>query len=287
MHTRLHKPQSNLTNSHNSLFRRKVISKKQEVKVNFPEEQLHKAEEIKKVSVLEESAQPSVIYEALNYAKKRSVTFAVLMQRNGITLTNYSEIISLSNTMDTLGNTDPETKKIRIKTTTDISTIILVLAHEMTNRLLTDKFKRYEDLVAKGEITPKQFALKWAELEKEGEINQLKVAAQIEYSYDDENIDKLLEQYNNDKTTDIRARVVAGTTHLARYEQLGLALRERYLSKKANIQTVEGSPNFRFDSNVAKRSSKGNYLIVKSIDSGKEMNVVRDPKTGKYSKYED
>lgn len=287
MHPRLHKPQSNLTSSHNSVFRRKVIPKKQEAKVNFPEERLHKAEEIKKVSALEESAQPSVIYEALSYAKKRSVTFAVLMQRNGITLANYSEIISLSNTISVLGDTDPDTRKIRVKPITDVSTVILVLTHEMTNRLLTDKLKKYRDLVAKGEITPKQFALKWAELEKEGEINQLKVAAQIEYSYGEEKTDKLLERYNNDKTTDIRARVVAGTTHLARYEQLGLALRERYLSRKANIQTVEGFSNFRFDSNIAKRSSKGNYLIVKSIDSGEQMNVIRDSKTGKYSKYEE
>lgn len=287
MHTRLHKPQSNLTSSHNSLFRRKVMPKKPETKVNFQEVQSEKPEEISIAFQQTKSEPPSVIYEALDYAKKRSVTFAVLMQRNGITLANYSEVISLSTTISVLGDTDPDTGKIRIKQISELETIILVLAHEMTNRLLTAKFGKYKNLVAKGEITPKQFALKWAELEKEGEINQLKVAAQIEYSYGDGKTDKLLEQYNNDKTTDIRARVVAGTTHLARYEQLGIDLRKAYLMDHANIQTVEGFPDFRFDSNVAKRSSKGNYLIVKSIDSGKEMNVVRNPKTGKYSKYED
>jgi|GEM_PF-6595249 len=285
MRTRLHRPQSDLISSDNSLFRRKVVPKRPETKVNFQEVQSEKPEEISTAFQLTKNESPSVIYEALDYAKKRSVTFAVLMQRNGITLANYSEIISLSNTISVLGDTDPDTRKIRVKPITDVSTVILVLAHEMTNRLLTDKLKKYRDLVAKGEITPKQFALKWAELEKEGEINQLKVAAQIGYSYGDEKTDKLLEQYNNDKTTNIRARVVAGTTHLARYEQLGIYLRKAYLTDHANIQTVEGVPEFRFDSNVAKRNGKGNYLIVKSIDSGERMNVIRDPKTGKYSKY--
>ena len=62
------------------------------------------------------------------------------------------------------------------------------------------------------------------------------------------------------------------------------SLRLVYL-ESLNIQTVEGFPEFRFDSNAAKKSDKGNYLLVRSIDSGEQMNVTRDSKTGKYSKY--
>lgn len=62
------------------------------------------------------------------------------------------------------------------------------------------------------------------------------------------------------------------------------SLRLVYL-ESLNIQTIEGFPEFRFDSNAAKKSDKGNYLLVRSIDSGEQMNVTRDSKTGKYFRY--
>lgn len=290
MRARLHKPKTDHSGTHQSIIRRKVrprfVQSKPAAHVNFPTIQLNKPEKTNSRKNVVENKEPPIILKALEYAKKRSVTFAVLMQRNGITINNYSEIISLSSSIDSQGDTDPDTRKIRIKSTTEVTDVILVLTHEMTNRLLCDKFIVYRDLVAKGEITPKQFAKKWAELEKEGQINQLKVAAQIGHRYGDENIDNLLEQYENDQTTDIRKRSVANTMHLQRYEELGIKLRKRYLSQKANIQTVEGVANFRFDSNVAKKSEKGNYFLVKDIYSGKQIKVIRDSKTGKYSKYE-
>jgi|GEM_PF-4898723 len=64
------------------------------------------------------------------------------------------------------------------------------------------------------------------------------------------------------------------------------SLRRVYL-ESLNIQTVEGFPEFRFDSNSAKKSNNGNYLLVRSINSREQMNVIRDPKTGKYFKYKE
>lgn len=64
------------------------------------------------------------------------------------------------------------------------------------------------------------------------------------------------------------------------------SLRLVYL-ESLNIQPVEGFLGFWFDSNAAKKSDDGNYLFVKSIDSREQMNVVRNSRTGKYSKYEE
>ena len=55
----------------------------------------------------------------------------------------------------------------------------------------------------------------------------------------------------------------------------------------ANIQTIQNISDFKFDSNIAQKSKNGKFLIVKDIESNKTMNVVRDAKTGKYTKYDE
>ena len=93
---------------------------------------------------------------------------------------------------------------------------------------------KVQENVKEGKITPKEYAKQLAQIEVDGEINQIKVASETGYRYKGkatEGLNKLIDAYSKDKTKDLTKKVLPSTEHLKTYEQQGKDSRADYLEK--------------------------------------------------------
>lgn len=177
---------------------------------------------------------PPTLYDILNEGKIKSPTFASLMATNKIMRGNYKDIIVFETSTET-------TNKgiIHLTPGNDLQYLIIQLAHELTNRAHLKDILKVSEQVEKGLITPAQYAEKLARIEIYGEINQIKVAAEIGYRYSGKEflgLNKLIDDYSKNKSINLSKRVIASTQHLARYEAQGKILREEYLRRSSSQQ---------------------------------------------------
>jgi hypothetical protein len=154
-----------------------------------------------------------------------------------VTNANYNEVIRFG-TSGTYTELTPEAN-IQLTQDNDVKVQVIKLTHELTNRSKTKATLKMLDDVKKGIITPEQYAKAIAQSEVAGEINQVKVAADIGYRYkgrEFEGLNKLIDAYKKDKTIDLTKRVIAATEHLAEYEREGREARADYLTKHPPIK---------------------------------------------------
>jgi len=173
---------------------------------------------------------PPTIKEIIANGKKNSSTFTLLLGTAKITDANYSQNISFGSGT----YTENKTGKIVLTKSEDIKFQVIKLTHELTNRKNISVIQKTDTKVSEGKITAKEYAKQLAQIEVEGEINQLKVAAETGYRYKGkgaEGLNKLIDNYSKDKTIDLAKKIVASTEHLKTYEKQGESLREDYLKK--------------------------------------------------------
>ena len=134
------------------------------------------------------------IKETIVYGMKHSRTFKKLLSLAGITLKNYDQNISFGK----YTATDGETGKITLTKGTNKKYQIIKLAHELSNRINVKAFKSYRRQVEMGKITAAKYANLVAGVEVDGEINQIKVAADLHFHYPEkqyENVNSLIDKY--------------------------------------------------------------------------------------------
>lgn len=118
------------------------------------------------------------------------------------------------------------------------------MTHELTNRKNLETLKQNSSDVEQGKITPEDYAKKTALVELEGEINQVKVAAEIGFRYkgkEHDVLNKLIEDYSKDKTIDLSKKLVPNHAMNKFYEKQGRKMRKIYL--ELNINTAPKNDN--------------------------------------------
>jgi RHS repeat-associated protein len=169
---------------------------------------------------------PPTIKQIIIYGYNHSPTFKKLLSDNSINVNNYENTISFGSNTETI----IETGKITLTKGSDIKSQTVHLAHELTNRNNLKTIHVLNTLVSKGKITPKTYAERLAHLEVPGEINQIKVAAEIGYRYKGEeykSLNAVIDEYAKGKLTnkDLQGMVVPTKEHLSEYETQGAELR--------------------------------------------------------------
>lgn len=179
------------------------------------------------IQMQKDKPKPPTIAEALTYGKQRSATFAVLMLANKITVDNYASVISIGS--DTF--TDPISGKIVITQGQDIKGQVIKLTQELTNRKNRVLIQKAITDVEQGIIKPDMYASKIMWIEYDGQINQVKVAADIGYQYSGteyESLNKLIDEYSADKTIDLTKRLKPNQKLKKEYEGKGQQMRNEY-----------------------------------------------------------
>jgi len=187
---------------------------------------------------------PPSIKATLIYGQKNSRTFSSLMRINSITGDNYGHFISFGNTTETYN----QTGKIKLVKGEDIKWQVVQLAHELTNRSNLKQVQALDKKVSEGKVTPKQYAKQLAQAEVAGQINQVKVAAEIEYRYQGKEYDALnnvINKYANGELTDkdLQKMIITNDEHLGTYESQGMVLRKEYVQKEAKVKQIRNNAN--------------------------------------------
>ena len=170
------------------------------------------------------------IKETIVYGMKHSRTFKKLLSLAGITLKNYDQNISFGK----YTATDGETGKITLTKGTNKKYQIIKQAHELSNRINVKAFKSYRRQVEMGKITAAKYANLVAGVEVDGEINQIKVAADLHFHYPEkqyENVNSLIDKYIGDRKTKLKDYIIPSTQHIKEYTSIGRGYRNAYLTK--------------------------------------------------------
>lgn len=111
---------------------------------------------------------------------------------------------------------------------TDIKRQIIKLTHEFTNRINRLRLQKATEDVKEGIITPKKYAEELIRIEFEGQINQIKVASEIDYRYpknEDGGTNRLIDRYSIDKSIKLREELEPSKELKQFYIKQGDALR--------------------------------------------------------------
>ena len=147
--------------------------------------------------------QYATLEEIVTYGKKNSSTFFSLMKLANINMSNFSKEISFGDETSTTSSTG----RICLTKSTDIKRQIIKLTHEFTNRINRLRLQKATEDVKEGIITPKKYAEELIRIEFEGQINQIKVASEIDYRYpknEDGGTNRLIDRYSIDKSIKLR-----------------------------------------------------------------------------------
>jgi hypothetical protein len=112
---------------------------------------------------------------------------------------------------------------------------VIKLTHELSNRINRRDLKSYADQVAAIKISPKKYAYLSANKEVDGEINQIKVAAQIDYRYrvnGSKDINMVIGAYAKNSKMNLRKLVAPSKEHIQTYIKQGLDLQKAYSKRK-------------------------------------------------------
>ncbi|MHC0446366.1 DUF6443 domain-containing protein [Flavobacterium sp. 3-218] len=167
---------------------------------------------------------PVSIKATISFGLKNSPNFSKLLKASGINLNNYAREIQSTNG---ISGTDTKSRKISLEKSSDIKERLIFLTHELSNRVNNEKLSKNDNLVQDGKITPTAYAESQAQIEKEGQINQIKVASDIGYKYGEENIDNLVDKYQADpKNTNLDKEVKPSKEYLKLYKSEGEKLKK-------------------------------------------------------------
>jgi RHS repeat-associated protein len=174
---------------------------------------------------------PPTRKDIIEEGRKTSSTFTNLLSSANVTDKNSKKVISFG----TSGTyTDNATGNIVLTKSGNVKLQVIKLTHELTNRENKSKLIANDVAVSSGSINPKQYAQNAANIEIAGQINQLKVASEIGFRYEEKGsggVNALIDRYSKDNTIDLTKYAAPGTEHLNFYESQGKKLREYYLKK--------------------------------------------------------
>jgi hypothetical protein len=100
----------------------------------------------------------------------------------------------------------------------------------LTNRITNPNAINAYSQVERGIITPSEYAILIAQNEKNGTVNQIKVAAEIGYRFKDNmTINQLIEDYKSDNRINLFKRLLVSQDHFEEYKADGKKARQNYL----------------------------------------------------------
>lgn len=161
---------------------------------------------------------------------KYNKTFRKLMSLAGITLGNYSKHISFGKFTET----DPVTGEITFTEGGDKKFQVIKLTHELSNRI-RGVLRSYGKKVEQSKISLQKYAHLSAQTEVDGEINQIKVAADIGFRYFGKNskaINSVIDNYSKNKSFNLRKIVAPSTEHILTYINQGKRLQQAYQNRR-------------------------------------------------------
>ena len=202
--------------------------------------------------------------------RANSETFAVLLQDYQITPDNYENRIKFGNSTETLFREG----KITIEEASHVGNQVLKLAHELTNLRYAPKYNELMGKVLSGEITPKEYAKAASWLEWEGQINQIIVAAESGFRFEGEDkkeLNDFIDEYNKNRSINLRKRVTRSTEHLGTYEEDAINQKKRYdienekKRKQEEIKRKQEEENKRKQEEILKKYDEESQKIMREI----------------------
>ena len=173
-----------------------------------------------------QSKVPPTIIQIIDYGTKNSKKFSSLMKAANVNKANINSVIRFGNET----STDPITGHIQITKDKRIKFQVIKLTHELTNRANKAKLAKATNDVANKKISPEVYAKKIMEIELDGQINQIKVAADIGFQYpgeENKRINSLIQNYSKNKNINLR-KILSPNTSLRKDDiKQGKALRKQ------------------------------------------------------------
>ena len=175
------------------------------------------------------------IKQTLEYGMKHSKTFKKLMSLAGITLDNYNKYILFGNSTET----DPFTGEITLTEGSNKKFQVIKLAHELSNKINRKELQGYDEKVERNKISIRRYALLVAKKEIDGEINQIKVAADIGFHYPGKkfkSLNDVIDSYSKNKNMNLRKIVEISKQHISTYMDQGKRLQQAYQNRRRKRQ---------------------------------------------------
>ena len=173
-----------------------------------------------------QSKVPPTIIQIIDYGTKNSKKFSSLMKAANVNKANINSVIRFGNET----STDPITGHIQITKDKRIKFQVIKLTHELTNRANKAKLAKATNDVANKKISPEVYAKKIMEIELDGQINQIKVAADIGFQYpgeENKRINSLIQNYSKNKNINLRKILSPNTSLRKDHIKQGKAVRKR------------------------------------------------------------
>ena len=173
-----------------------------------------------------QSKVPPTIIQIIDYGTKNSKKFSSLMKAANVNKANINSVIRFGNET----STDPITGHIQITKDKRVKFQVIKLTHELTNRANKAKLAKATNDVANKKISPEVYAKKIMEIELDGQINQIKVAADIGFQYpgeENKRINSLIQNYSKNKNINLRKILSPNTSLRKDYIKQGKAVRKR------------------------------------------------------------
>jgi hypothetical protein len=165
----------------------------------------------------------------------QSKTFRKLFRKAGLTTKNMYTMIKFGDHSDT----DPHTKEITIRRTGSDIEKVIALTHEMTNRINSKELKKNQEDVGKGVISPDEYSDNVLQIESEGVVNQIIVAAELDYSFPDNTglMNDLKRQY---KEGTLRRREILKTIKNSVFQdEFGRDAKQQYYEQGKDIRNAQ------------------------------------------------
>ena len=173
-----------------------------------------------------QSKVPPTIIQIIDYGIKNSKKFSSLMKAANVNKANINSVIRFGNET----STDPITGHIQITKDKRVKFQVIKLTHELTNRANKAKLAKATNDVANKKISPEVYAKKIMEIELDGQINQIKVAADIGFQYpgeENKRINSLIQNYSKNKNINLRKILSPNTSLRKDYIKQGKAVRKQ------------------------------------------------------------
>ena len=173
-----------------------------------------------------QSKVPPTIIQIIDYGTKNSKKFSSLMKAANVNKANINSVIRFGNET----STDPITGHIQITKDKRVKFQVIKLTHELSNRANKAKLAKATNDVANKKISPEVYAKKIMEIELDGQINQIKVAADIGFQYpgeENKRINSLIQNYSKNKNINLRKILSPNTSLRKDYIKQGKAVRKQ------------------------------------------------------------
>ena len=131
--------------------------------------------------------------------------------------------------------TDPVTGEITLTEGGNKKFQVIKLTHELSNRINRGVLRSYGKKVEQSKISLQKYAHLSAQTEVDGEINQIKVTADIGFRYfgkKSKAINSVIDNYSKNKSFNLRKIVAPSTEHILTYINQDKRLQQAYQNRR-------------------------------------------------------